>query len=380
MHSRILVNKIDNFVVSYVILVSFFAYTLNSIQVTTMLTQALLASRDALLILHFISLFIRPAVSIDIIHYSLLFFILVIYAISFSFFMNIDVYSFAYKYRSVLSFTYLYLLIQHVEFNNNVIKKFAIFFIVICSLEILSILLNAHSIFLDMIGFSFYNFQQGNVGFSDGLFSQYRLLTPAFQPSLGGYYAALVAIFFLEKRKFLSFISILVVLFTFSKTGMIFLMLFWLIRRFPSSIFLIILSVIQLSWVFSFLGIDSIHIGSINYHLKGLSDGFSFMFQPLGVGATGTIPWIYGAEVGAESGLGLYLAALGLPGLLLIVFQYINVKNKVIFSSFILIIAFVEITFSLSSALILFAFLSTLEKKDLKHSKHFNFNQAVFNK
>jgi hypothetical protein len=249
------------------------------------------------------------------------------------------------------------------------IDRILLIFALLCILEGFLLVIGFGEVFRQYLDVSGYLFNKGTkVGYYFGAFGFNRLLTPMFQPSLGGVVIALTIIYFyVSKRYLISALLFVPLILTLSKTAFVMLLACFTIVISP---FLTIFGAIASP----FLLIDFLtefgfsHTGSIRYHFKGFFEGFDFLLEPQGIGKTGTVGSIKGREVGAESGFGAFFAALGLFGLIPLLL-FLSKKTHFIYVLFIVSVLFTEITLNMYVAAVFLCFVCGLRQNSNQNVK-----------
>ena len=234
----------------------------------------------------------------------------------------------------------------------NVIERAIKIFVLLTVIELIVKALGLGSEFHRIINLTEYFHTKGtSVGYGFGLLGSSRTLTPMLQPSLGGVILSLISICFLRKRSYFWFsLALLGLIFTISKTGVLLLISYFAICISPILTFIgVLVSPLLLETILNASGV--MHLSSILYHFEGYYDGYRYLFQPVGVGRSGTVLATDGREVGAESGLGAFLSAFGIFGAMLLLIFFIRSNNKVLML-FAISITLTEITLNLYVAAI----------------------------
>ena len=239
---------------------------------------------------------------------------------------------------------------------SKIIEKLFLIFIFICVIEAFFLITFNYSFYLDLIGYNAYMLKKGVIaGYFGGLFS-FRLITPFFNSSVGGaFLAVLVYVYFKNKTWYLSIIAFFLLVLTFSKTGLLLLILMITPKKFSLIVYaviavvLLVFALINDSLVERIFVIDDVlklHLSSIKYHLEGFRSGLYHFFSPLGIGQAGTImDNLKSTNVGRESALGLIMGTMGyftislyLPVFLKFIFSYKESIARILFIYMILAI------------------------------------------
>jgi len=276
----------------------------------------------------------------------------IIFALSFMAFEHLPFIAFLEKFRNIYTIPMLsFLIISKKRYDINFLP-FVYAFGAICLFEAIFIITLNGKLFLELINFHAYMEAKGTqVGYGFGLFGQHRLLTPMFQPSLGGVIlACTIIILFHHRRYYFGVILFLPLILTLSKTGIVILVIYGFIYILPNMTLLGV--AIAPFLLLDLIGIwDTGHTASILYHFKGYFEGFEYFLEPQGVGNTGTVGSLTGRQVGAESGIGSFLAAFGFYGVFPIFLAIVS-KREPLYTVFFFSILFTEITMNLYVLLI----------------------------
>lgn len=207
--------------------------------------------------------------------------------------------------------------------ESNLIEIFFNFFLIICIIESIFLVIGQYSIYLSLIGFQEYLAAKGtSSGTAFGFFGS-RIITPLFNASVGGMVLAfLFGYYLMTRKKLLAFLTLIPLIFTVSKTGYLIALNFLLFRRLSGYSFLA-LAFLYLVLAFTFINFDltsfpipevfSPHIASVKYHMHGLITGIEKIFFPVGLGNAGTVPGVDMPElIGRESGFGVGLGTSGM--------------------------------------------------------------------
>lgn len=271
----------------------------------------------------------------------------IIFAVSFIVFDQLPFIAFVEKFRNIYTIPILsFLIISRKRYDTNVFP-FVYAFGALCLFEAIFIITLNGNLFLELINFHAYMNAKGTqVGYAFGIFGQHRLLTPMFQPSLGGVIlACTIIILFRHRRYYFGVILILPLILSLSKTGIVILVIYGFIYILPNMTLLGV--AIAPFLLIDLVGIwDTSHTASILYHFKGYFEGFEYFLEPQGVGNTGTVGALTGRQVGAESGIGAFLAAFGFYGFFPILLAIVS-KREPLYTVFIISILFTEITMNL---------------------------------
>jgi hypothetical protein len=194
-------------------------------------------------------------------------------------------------------------------------------FLIICILELSFLATQHYSDYVNYIGFYQYMQNKGaasSIGY--GLLD-YRLLTPVFNSSIAGLIlAAISSASFKMKKNIYGLVSLLLLVLTVSKSGYLLFAILMLpvrmsiILKLLGVISLLLISFIDLSFVRDYLSNDFIYnnFASVQYHFHGLGSGLMAIFEPLGVGNTGTVLGTSEKNsVGMESAIGTAIGAIG---------------------------------------------------------------------
>jgi hypothetical protein len=275
----------------------------------------------------------------------------VLFAISFVLTGYLSIAPFIEKIRNMFAIpAFCFAIIQGKNYGLKDTKLLYVFGM-ICLVEAAFIATNNSAFLLEIINLrSYLDLKNTEVGYSFGFLGQHRLLTPMFQPSLGGIFLAAIIITFYRRRNwFFATILVIPLLLTLSKSGIILLMLWPVLRMMPvTTIFLVGLApFVSVELLHS---IKNIHVSSVIYHFQGFFEGFHYFLSPQGVGNTGTVGSLQGRQVGAESGLGAFLAAFGAFGLVPIFVMFTKRLDDLAYI-FLLSVMFTEIALNLYVAL-----------------------------
>lgn len=335
------------------------------------LITAIFVSRDLLILLPIL-------ISLSLLKFNIInqitilwLLIAIVFSISLVFLNDILASAFIWKSRSLFALPFIILLFRWpCLISPRKVILIMKTFIVLCFIEAVFKITGLGAFYHDLINLNQYLDAKGTqVGFGYGLFGMTRLLSPMFQPSLGGVIIGAGAILFWRERMYLWATTSLVLLtMTVSKTGLLIVIssVFGLIPL-PISYFgLLFLPYAMAQTLGSY---DLPHISSILYHFAGYFEGYKHFFEPMGVGLTGTVVSIEGRQVGAESGLGTLLAAYGIYGIPILIIAMLSSKNQFMWL-FLISFIFTEITLNLYVGAI-FAFISnglSKERNDFKLS------------
>lgn len=294
---------------------------------------------------------------IDLISRIMLIWLICAFFLSCSFvaFGDVEIKGFVEKFRNMFALPFL-ILLSNLNFSEvPCIKPIFKIFIVLCFVEALFLMSGNIGAYRELVGVQQYlTAKNTSVNFGFGLFDTLRLSTPMFQPSLGGIIVAVILIRFILWRNYLwGLASFFIVILTLSKTGLMLLVAypFVLVSPLLTSLGLFISPFGLIEFLQQ---IDVKHIHSIRYHFAGFFDGFEYLFSPVGVGLSGTVLSAPGREVGAESGIGAYLAAFGVFGFLPLVLAYLNQKKMFFLVLYVAAVIYTEISMNLYVAIIFF--------------------------
>ncbi len=283
------------------------------------------------------------------------------FAISFVVFDELPLLALVEKFRNIYTVPlFCFLIISKKRYEINILPYLYLFGS-ICLFEAFFIVTSNGQFYLNLINFHSYMASKGTqVGYGFGIFGQHRLLTPMFQPSLGGLVLACTIITLARYRRFyFAAVLLLPLILTLSKTGIVLVMVYGCIYILPN-VTLITIAVAPFLLINFISILDTTHTGSILYHFKGYFEGFKYLIEPQGVGNTGTVASLPGRQVGAESGIGSYLAAFGFYGLFPLLLALVS-KRENIYTAFFISILFTEITMNLY---VLVIFLLLISQRD----------------
>ena len=207
---------------------------------------------------------------------------------------------------------------------NKTIEKWFLIFLVICLIESILLIIGHYSNYLSFIGFNTYMSSKGvSSGTAFGFFGS-RIITPMFNASVGGMVLGFLVGYFLQNKKYtLTFLTLIPLLFTVSKTGYLIALIF-LVFRSNSHIMFLLAGTTYLSLSVFFLDAQALqqlglptdilrHMSSVKYHMKGLVTGIDNSIIPVGLGNAGTIVGVDMPElIGRESGFGTGIATSGI--------------------------------------------------------------------
>ena len=236
----------------------------------------------------------------------------------------------------------IYVVVWKKEYNkssNSIIERLFRFFLCICLIESCMLITGYYSNYLSFINFEEYMSGKGtSSGTAFGFFGS-RIITPMFNASVGGTVLGVYLGYnLLMGRKSLALITLIPLIFTVSKTGYLIAVIFILFRKY-SYMFFLTASFAYISLAFFFISFDIrqlpvpeyfvMHLASIEYHMHGLITGFNVIFEPVGLGFSGTTPGIkLDRLIGRESGFGTGLGAIGFFYLIMfIISAYILCKK-----------------------------------------------------
>ena len=288
----------------------------------------------------------------------------ILFSLAFLLTGEIQIGSFVEKFRNMFAIpAFCFVVMQNKSFgtvSTNLLVLFGIF----CLVEAAFIMTLNSAIFLEITNFkSYLSSKNTEVGYGFGLFGQHRLLTPMFQPSLGGIFLSAIIIFlYRNKRWIFATVFIIPLIMTVSKTGIILLILWPIINFAPiaSVLALSLTPILALQFLYT---IDNIHVSSIVYHFKGYFEGFEHLLDPQGVGNTGTVGSLAGREVGAESGLGAFLAGFGAFGLIPLLIMFTKRLDTFAYL-FLISFMFTEISMNLYIAAIFLTLITTVNSHE----------------
>lgn len=230
--------------------------------------------------------------------------------------------------RIIIAIPIMVISFHFIDLNFNILERYRTFvelvikvFVFICCIEVFLSLAGLHGMYLSIIDFQQYMQNKGTKASIGYGILQYRLLTPAYNPSIGGIFLALIAVYSLKGNRFLlGCISAFLLLLTVSKSGYILFLVLLLPYRLSLALGL---SVTVVFFIATFFDVSvvrqyitnqviSINIASALHHLDGLRTGLAQIFSPLGIGSAGTIISNLGSTtIGRESALGLCFASIG---------------------------------------------------------------------
>lgn len=224
------------------------------------------------------------------------------------------------------------------RYFNTLVKNIIYIFLVICIFEALFLVFGSYYSYLQNINFQNYMDEKGTqASIGAGLFG-YRLLTPVFNPSVGGAILAVTsAVLFKNGNRLIACTALLLTILTVSKTGILILLLLLMPTQYIGTVSLFSLIVFS---VFSFFSLDFLraiieneillqNMASISAHMYGLRSGLDHIFYPLGIGNAGTIlNNLSATEIGRESSLGMSIAILGFFYLIILFTCWLALKCK----------------------------------------------------
>jgi hypothetical protein len=213
-------------------------------------------------------------------------------------------------------------------------------FVFICFIEALMLISGSYSAYLDIINYHAFMQSKGvSAGIGFGLLGT-RLITPLFNPSVGGVIlAAFFGWFVHRKHYYWALACFIPLVLTVSKTGWIISIVFVAFKFNPVVGFMggscayILLS-------FLFLDIEQLramnfskdiflHLASVESHINGLTSGLKHFFSPVGLGNAGTIPdLVFADKLGRESGVGTGLASMGFAYFFLLCISFFVLCSK----------------------------------------------------
>lgn len=226
------------------------------------------------------------------------------------------------------------------DFNNlkssdkkwtSILEGFTKLFVFICLVEAFMLIFGLYNTYLELINYHAFMQSKGvSAGIDFGILDK-RLITPLFNPSVGGVVLAAFFGFFLHRKQYWwAAICIAPLLLTVSKTGWIIAVIFAAFRRFNPVTGFILGIFAYISLAVLLLDLDQLealnlnrdiflHLASIDSHVNGLSSGLRHFFSPVGLGNAGTIPGVvFSEKLGRESGVGTGLATIGYAYLFLV--------------------------------------------------------------
>lgn len=197
-------------------------------------------------------------------------------------------------------------------------------YVFICFIEALMLILGFYNNYLELINYHAFMQSKGvSAGISFGLLDT-RLITPLFNPSVGGVVLAAFFGFFLHRKQYWWAATCIVpLILTVSKTGWIIAIIFIAFKRFNPVVGFILGVFAYMTLALLFLDLERLealnlrhdiflHLASIESHLDGLTSGLRRFFSPVGIGNAGTIPGVvFSDKLGRESGVGTGLASIG---------------------------------------------------------------------
>ena len=221
-----------------------------------------------------------------------------------------------------------------------ILEGFTKLFVFICFIEAVMLVLGFYTTYLELINYhSFMQSKGVSAGIGFGILGT-RLITPLFNPSVGGVILATFFGWFLHRKQYwwaLACIAPLIL--TVSKTGWIISFVF-LGFKFNPVVGFIGGSCAYILLSFLFLDIEQLkalnldrdlflHLASIESHINGLTSGLKHFFSPVGLGNAGTIPDVFFADkLGRESGVGTGLASIGYAYFLLFSLSFIVICSQ----------------------------------------------------
>ncbi len=206
---------------------------------------------------------------------------------------------------------------------TTILENFTKLFVFICFVEAIMLILGFYNTYLEVINYHAFMQSKGvSAGIGFGLLGT-RLITPLFNPSVGGVILAAFFGWFLHRKQYYWALACFVpLILTVSKTGWIISIIF-VICKFNPVVGFIGGSFAYILLSFLFLDIEQLkalnlsndlflHLASIESHINGLTSGMKHFFSPVGLGNAGTIPdAVFADKLGRESGVGTGLASMG---------------------------------------------------------------------